>query len=123
MTELPADHARAILVVDDDPAIVDVLSELLADEGFTVHTARDGQQALARALEFPPDLILTDLMMPLVDGRALLISLREHPQTAHVPVLLMSAAGQRRDADGFDAFIAKPFNILTLVAELRRHLA
>ena len=122
MTELPADHARAILVVDDDPAILDMLSDLLADQGFTVHTAKDGQQALARALEFPPDLILTDLMMPLVDGRALLISLREHPQTAHVPVLLMSAAGQRQDADGFDAFIAKPFNILTLVAELRRHL-
>jgi len=59
-------------------------------------------------LEFPPDLILTDLMMPFVGGRALLISLREHPQTAHVPVLLMSAAGQRQDADGFDAFIAKP---------------
>jgi CheY-like chemotaxis protein len=111
-----------VLVVDDDPAIVDVLGELLADEGFAVHTARDGQQALARALESPPDLILTDLMMPYLDGRELLTRLREHPRTVHVPVLLMSAAGQRRDADEFDAFVAKPFDIDELIAELRRRL-
>ncbi len=122
MVQPPAGNSRAVLVVDDDPAILEVLSEILADEGFTVRTARDGQQALARAVELPPDLILTDLMMPVVDGHALVTRLREHPQIAHIPVLLMSAAGHQREGDSFDAFIAKPFNIDALVAELHRHL-
>ncbi len=123
MVQPPAGHARAVLVVDDDPAILDVLSELLADEGFTVRIARDGYQALVRALELPPDLILTDLMMPFVDGRALLARLHEHPETVHIPVVLMSAGGHQRDGEGFAAFVTKPFNIDALVAELRRHLA
>ncbi len=123
VTQPSIEHTATVLVVDDDAAILEMLGELLADEGFTVRTARDGLQALDRALERPPDLILTDLMMPHRGGRALLISLREHPQTARIPVLLMSAAGQAREGEGFTAFIAKPFDIDTLIAELHRHLA
>jgi CheY-like chemotaxis protein len=122
MDRLPV-QTYAILVVDDDPAILEMLVELLLDEGFTVYSAANGQQALARALEVPLDLILTDLMMPLVDGHALLRSLREHPQTARVPVLLMSAAGHARPDDPFDAFIAKPFSIDDLLAQLQQLLS
>lgn len=122
MSQPSVGHAHTVLVVDDEPTILEMLIDVLGDEGFTVQTATDGRQALDRVLTTLPDLILTDLMMPLLDGRALLRSLREQPHTAHIPVLLMSAAGHLRADDTFSGFIAKPFSIETLLAELLRHL-
>jgi two-component system, OmpR family, alkaline phosphatase synthesis response regulator PhoP len=122
MSEPSPRHSLTILVVDDEPSILDMLGEILADEGFIVHTATNGHQGLARAVEILPNLILTDLMMPPLEGRALLTALREEPQTAHIPVVLMSAAGHLHPDDSFDGFIAKPFSIDDLVVELLRHL-
>ncbi len=112
---------RLILVVDDDHAILLVVSDILEDEGFMVHRAPDGRQALVLAREAHPDLILTDLMMPGMDGRALYSKLQEHMETAQIPVVLMSAAGHIRLGDGFVGFIPKPFNIDALLDEIRRH--
>ena len=87
-----------------------------------VHAVSDARQALARALDAAPDLILTDLMMPFLDGRAVLAQLRAQPQTAQIPVVAMSAAGQVPDGAAFDAFLAKPFTIDALIAVLQRSL-
>jgi CheY-like chemotaxis protein len=106
-----------ILVVDDDHAICAALQTLLADEGYRVSCALDGAAALdAVALE-PPDLIISDLMMPRMDGWTLLQRLREtHSQ---IPVLLMSAAD--KPANGF-AFVSKPFAIDRLLVAIARLL-
>ena len=122
MTTPSSSRRRTILVVDDDPSILGVLVDILTDEGFVVHAETDPRQALARALAAPPDLILTDLMMPHLDGRAVLERLRHQPVTAAIPVLLMSAAGHVQVGDAFAAFIAKPFTIDALLATLERHL-
>ena len=111
-----------VLVVDDEPPIVEMLRELLEDEGFVVLTASDGQAALAVATEATPDLILTDLMMPLLDGRALRARLQDQPLTAQIPVLLMSAGGHARAEDGFATFIVKPFSVDVLLDAIHQHL-
>src|SRR3712207_6286295 len=78
-----AGHPPTILVVDDEPAMLDLVAEMLADEGFMVHALADARQVLVRARAAPPDLILTDLMMPFLDGRAVRTELRAQPLTAH----------------------------------------
>lgn len=104
-----------VLVVDDEPAILEVVQDVLEDEGYTVLPAREGREALSMALQTPPDLVLTDLMMPVMDGRTLFRRLRDDGRTAHIPVVLMSAAYQAQPGDAFVAVIAKPFSLVSLL--------
>lgn len=99
-----------ILIVDDEPSILVLLDELLTDEGFTVDRATNGRDALEHALSAPPDLVVTDLMMPVMDGRTLVRQLRQQPRTATIPVLLLSAAYHQQPNDVFTAVLPKPFN-------------
>ncbi len=96
-----------VLIVDDEPAIVDLLSQLLEDEGYRVASAGDGVAAYEKVGEVRPDLVIADVMMPRMDGFALVDRLAggEHP----VPVILMSAAVESRRRDV--PFIAKPFDL------------
>ncbi|MDP9369455.1 MAG: response regulator [Chloroflexota bacterium] len=106
-----------VLVVDDEPYIVELLDELLDDEGYHVQRANDGITALEEIERRPPDLILADVMMPRLDGLTLAARLREWGDDT--PIILMSAAVTPRDASY--AFIAKPFDIeemLGLVADM-----
>ncbi len=106
-----------VLVVDDEPYIVDLLDELLDDEGYHVQRANDGIAALEEIERHPPDLILADVMMPRLDGLKLASRLRDRGD--RTPIILMSAAVTPRDASY--AFIAKPFDIdemLGLVADM-----
>lgn len=84
---------RSILLIDDDPAIRKVIREFLSREGFVVHTARDGQHAL-HVLEKidPPDLILLDYKMPIMDGKQFLSIMRRTPRLQTIPVVILSAA-------------------------------
>lgn len=111
-----------ILIVDDEQSILTLLDEVLEDEGFVVQRAQNGQEALALALAEPPDLVVTDLMMPVMDGRALAQHLRHHPATATVPILLISAAYTARPADRFTAVLPKPFAVDALLAAIERLL-
>jgi DNA-binding response OmpR family regulator len=95
------------LVVDDEFYIVDLLADILADEGFQVLRAYDGLSALAIAEETPVDLVVADVMMPKMDGIALALRLRQ--RFARMRILLMSAA-VTQVPPGFE-FIAKPFDI------------
>ncbi len=102
------------LVVDDEFYIVDLLADILADEGFRVLRAYDGLGALAIAEETPVDLVVADVMMPKMDGIALALKLRQRYATMRI--VLMSAAVTQVPA-GFE-FIAKPFDINELLEKL-----
>jgi two-component system phosphate regulon response regulator PhoB len=110
-----------ILIVDDEPPIAEFLSELLEDEGHRVLLANHGRKALERIASEPPDLVISDLMMPVMDGGQLCITLRKNPRTAAIPIIMISAAGDRWTAVGADANITKPIDVasfLTTVAQL-----
>lgn len=110
-----------ILVVDDDPALRELLSSYLTASGFRVDTAADGVQMKARLLKAPPDAIVLDLMLPGEDGLSLARELR---YTSGVPILMLSARGEEIDRVvglevGADDYLAKPFSPRELLARLR----
>lgn len=100
-----------ILIVDDEQAILDFVEAVLEDAGYDVVTAPDGRAALRMVHQRMPSLVLTDLMMPLMDGQALCSSLRAEPMTAELPILLMTAAYHPPIYAEFNAIIDKPFGI------------
>ena len=110
---------RTILVVDDDRPIADVIGDLLCEEGYDVRIAYDGQAALREVVRQPVDLILSDVMMPKVDGPTLVRWLRQRGEA--VPVIFMSAVYQDVDIPGVE-FVPKPFDIGRLAAVVERVL-
>ncbi|GAB3149830.1 SpoIIE family protein phosphatase [Amycolatopsis stemonae] len=112
-----------VLVADDNADMRDYLARLLRDD-YVVTAVRDGVEAFAAASAAPPDLIISDVMMPRLDGLELLAELRREPRTAAVPVLLLSArAGQEAAVDGLaagaDDYLVKPFSAQELLARVR----
>ena len=107
--------SRSVLVVDDDRHLCDVLSELLAEAGYTVDCAHDGEEAREEIQRRPPDIILSDIKMPRLDGIGLASRLAAYGYAT--PILLMSAG--HRDWAGVSAtFIRKPFDLDYLLAAL-----
>ena len=111
--------AKTVLIADDDPDIQQLVALRLQRAGYRTILADDGQAALDLALADPPDLAVVDWSMPRLDGIALTRALREHAQTAGVPVLLLTAHAQADDARigydaGADAYVQKPFPAETL---------
>jgi CheY-like chemotaxis protein len=111
-----------ILVVDDEPFIRDAVVDALRDEGYGVVTADDGLAALEMVQQEAPSLVLMDVMMPRMDGRAAFRAMREHAHGDGLPVILMSAMAAPADPDPeITAFVRKPFDLdhlLTLIARL-----
>src|SRR3712207_5379595 len=85
------DEDRTVLVVDDDPGILDVLEQALEAEGYRVLMASNGAEALDRAARGAPDVTLVDLMMPVMDGPTFVRRLRQMPGGAAIPVIILSA--------------------------------
>jgi DNA-binding response OmpR family regulator len=110
------------LVIDDEPAILALVRDILADEGYTVLVATDGEEGLLHAQRTAPDLILTDLMLPGLDGYTLCRILRAEARTAQTPVIAMSAAYRPQAGVAFDAVLAKPFELDTLLSVIRAYL-
>jgi CheY-like chemotaxis protein len=117
-----------ILHVDDEPDIREVVELSLGlDPGFVVQACGSGEEALAVAAAWMPDLILLDVMMPVMDGPATLIRLRENAKTAGIPVIFMTARAQAREVDRFRTLgavgvIPKPFDPMTLAASVRSYV-
>lgn len=109
-----------VLVADDDAAIVELVTEVLEDEGYRIRSAGDGRDALRAIATDPPDLVLTDVMMPYVDGMALTRRLRA--QGNQTPVVLMSAVTPSIQLPGV-SFVAKPFDLDLLVQAIANGLA
>jgi two-component system OmpR family response regulator len=120
--------AIRLLHVDDEPDIREVVELSLGlDPGFVMRSCGSGKEALAVATEWQPDLILLDVMMPVMDGPATLVRLRENAGTADIPVIFMTARAQAREVDRFRSLgalgiIPKPFDPMTLAASLRSYL-
>ena len=115
-----------ILVVDDEYLIADILGYALEDEGFMVVKASNGQKGLEVLERERPALIITDFMMPVMDGLEFATAVRALPSTSQLPIILMSGAqahiGMQR-SDLFDAVLAKPFDIDLIIAEVKKLLA
>lgn len=107
-----------VLIVDDEFGLAKLLGQILADQGHRALIATNGRQALERAMNDPPDLVLTDFMMPIMDGAGLMRALGDSPKLAAVPVILMSSLPEDSVAPrcpGYVAFIRKPFNLNELI--------
>ncbi len=118
---------QKVLIADDNIDMRTYLQKLLQSAGFQVEAVGDGEQALAAARERKPDLVLSDVMMPKIDGFGLLAALRKDSELRDVPVLLLSArAGEEAKVEGFAAgandYLAKPFSARELVARVRANL-
>jgi CheY-like chemotaxis protein len=117
--------AYRVLHVEDEPDIRDVVNLSLAlDPDLTVKSCESGTDALVAAEEWNPHLILTDVVMPLMDGPQLLAQLRRNSRTARIPVVFMTARAQSSEVERFIALgaagvIAKPFDPLRLAASVR----
>jgi CheY-like chemotaxis protein len=120
--------ALQILVVDDEPDIRELIGETLSFAGWEPRFAADGEEALAALAAAPPDLIVLDVMMPLLDGRTVARRLLADPATAAIPVVMVSARSQAADVEqglaaGAAAYLTKPFAPSQLVATIRSLLA
>ena len=120
MGEMP----KRLLVVDDEPKLLLAVAAVLRAEGFDVTTARNGRDALMQIARSVPDLVVSDILMPQMDGFALARHLRSADHTKLVPIVFLTAKDDRRDrVEGFrtgvDAYLAKPFEPDELVAVIR----
>ncbi len=107
-----------VLVVDDEFGIAKLLEEVLEDEGHQVLVASNGRQALERAADELPAVVLTDYMMPVMDGAALIEAMAADAQLANIPIILMSSVPETTVAgrvSGYTIFVQKPFKIFDLV--------
>jgi len=116
-----------ILVADDEPNIVLSLEFLMARAGYTVEVVDNGDDALARALAAPPDLLLLDVMLPRLSGYEVCQRLRASAQCRDLPILMLSAKGREAEvAQGLElgatSYITKPFAMQDLLTEVRRLL-
>ncbi len=102
-----------LLLIEDEQAVAELLYEILTEEGYEVVLAANGEEGLARLAEKPPALVLTDVMMPGINGHELCQKLSADPAYNHVPVVLMSAARDKAVCEGCRSagFIPKPFAV------------
>ena len=121
-SETAPERPVKVLLVDDERAITENLAPFLARAGFIVTTARDGEEALLQTQMISPDLIVLDVLMPRLDGRAVLRHLRQHGNWT--PVILLTQVGQAAERvmaleEGADDYLNKPFDPHELVARIR----
>ncbi|TDR56639.1 MULTISPECIES: response regulator [Halomonas] len=117
-----------VLVVDDEPNIVLSLEFLMQQAGFQVDTAEDGESALSRIAESPPDLVLLDISLPGISGFDVLERLRSDPDHARLPIIMLTAHGREVEREkglalGADDYITKPFSTQALVEKVKKLLA
>jgi len=110
-----------ILVVDDNELNVDLLSRRLDRDGFSVQTAIDGREALKKMADNPPDLVLLDIMMPIMDGLDVLGEMQEHEGMEQIPVVMVTAKNDPESVNrclewGAVDYIVKPINMVKLRA-------
>ena len=116
-------NARRILVVDDEPNILYALEETVRSEGYDCLSALDGEEGLFLARQLQPDLVVSDVIMPKVNGYELCQAIKYEPGTRHIPVILVTVRGMTHDITlgesvGADAYLVKPFHSQELSASI-----
>ncbi|HSH04717.1 MAG TPA: response regulator [Anaerolineae bacterium] len=116
--------AQSVLIVDDEAGTRDMLRMLLELDGFTVFEAEDGEDALDQVDENHPDVIILDVMMPILDGISVCKELRKAPETANVPIIMLSGKTQSSAVtEGLEAganlYMAKPMSVDELLTNIR----
>ena len=105
---------KTVLIVEDEPSVVDLLKFLLEKDGYTIAVAFDGEEALKQVTAASPDLILLDIMLPKIDGYTVQKQLQADEKTANIPTIVLTAKGGMQDMFQFEknivAFIEKPFD-------------
>ena len=119
--------AKKILIVDDEPQFVDMISLRLTANGYEVMAACDGQEALQKAREEKPDLIILDLMLPKMDGYKVCGLLKADKRFNTIPIILLTARGENADQGmsqevGANAYMTKPFQASVLLEKIRELL-
>ena len=119
--------ANAILVADDDPDILSIVSMSLETQGYTVHTATNGREAVDLAREHHPDLILMDMMMPVLSGYEAVGELKADAATKDIIIVGLSAKAMATDMEratdvGIDGYITKPFRIAQILSVVESYL-
>ncbi len=115
---------RKILVIEDDPSALRLVGYTLEQEGYQVITASDGLEGVRKARDEHPDLIILDIMLPGLDGYEVCQQLRKEPETAKLPILMLSAKAREIDKDtglkiGADDYLTKPADPSTIVAKVK----
>lgn len=118
---------KRLLIVDDEPNLLRAVEAVLRNEGFDTSTARNGREALVSIAQFPPDLIVSDIRMPVMDGYALARRLRSDPASSLIPIVFLSAKDEMQDRvegfrSGIDVYLTKPFEPDELVAVINNIL-
>ncbi|HEX9679350.1 MAG TPA: response regulator [Candidatus Saccharimonadales bacterium] len=122
------DEKKKILLVEDDETLAGVYIERLEAEGFDVLHVDNGEKALSNALEYKPDLILLDIMMPKISGFDVLDILRNTPETTNVRIVMLTALGQPKDKEraeqlGVDDYLVKSQVVIAdVIARIKYHL-
>lgn len=118
---------KTILVVDDQPQISKLLNDLLTKSGYQVHLAFNGEVGYKKALEIKPNLIIMDIMMPVMSGFDSVKEIRKHPELAKTPIIFLTAKGLESDKIeaeklGAAAFVTKPFSPKQLMQIVKQQL-
>lgn len=116
--------AKRVLVVEDNELNLKLFCDLLRAHGFVTDPVRDGREAVGRARDFSPDLIITDIQLPHMTGLELIGALRGDQRLRHIPIMAVTAYSGRGDEDrvraaGADAYVTKPISVMRFVAEVR----
>ncbi len=117
------DYEKTVLIVEDNPDVQSVIVNIIG-KYYNVLTARDGREGLNLAIKKIPDLILSDILMPVMDGMQLCIEVKKHAATCHIPVVLLTAIDSPENTIksfdiGADAYVTKPFNEFVLLSNIR----
>jgi len=121
-------NKKKILIVDDDTSITLSISFVLEKEGYAVIIAVDGEEAVKKAKEELPHLIVLDIMLPKINGFEVCKRLKANAQTREIHIIMLTAKGDEKDKRlaeelGVNGYITKPFNIDTLLSEIRKGVA
>jgi DNA-binding response OmpR family regulator len=119
---------RHVLLIEDEPHIAEAIRFILSRDGWHVSTHANGQDAVAQVHATRPDVLILDVMLPGASGFEVLSQLRAMPETARLPILMLTAKGQGRDREaaeraGADMFITKPFSNAEILASVRSLVA
>ena len=119
--------AKSIVVADDDPDILSIVSMSLETQGYEVHKASNGREAVDQVREHRPDLIILDMMMPVMSGYEAITELKADETTRNIPIVGLSAKAMATDMEratdvGVDGYITKPFRIAQVLSVIEGYL-